>query len=457
MFPGSKKIIHFLASVRLALILIIAITAVVLYGVIADPGASLANDLTGRLVYTSPFFVALVFILLVNLAFCTIRQAKLLMGEKKGEFSPEKMDSLGTYPVSAGDVLRIIKDVLKAHKYKIKVQEQDCKVMVGGTKNNACKWGSVVFHTGLILLITGVFIDLAIGMTGVFGIIEGRPFEDRHDAYKEIREGVLRPESHGKFKLVLNGISTTYKPAGTDVKADLSLLKDGMEVGREWVDKSNYLAYGINHIYLIQNGYYAAVILKDKNGLERVRELIGLTTIKHGTSEQYTVKSEQFIGGYYSGFLEFYPDYDRAGGKRVFNSYEPKNPALKLQLNRKAGNQTEQVFAGVIGAGDTVTLGDGNSLKFYTFVPWVSFYNKEEPGLALILSGFIVAFGGLVLIYGIRLEKVTLVVYPAENKGMDVKISNRGTRFQDAFRPKFELIRRDLMEMLLKKENMASS
>lgn len=452
MFPGDKKILRFLASPRLALYLIIMMTAVFITGMIKNPWSATPVGLSVPAIFTTPVFLLMVFMFLVNLFLCTVRQFLGIVRENRSPVAREKMECIGTYPgILAPKDINDINDVLKGHDFKTQIMTDNDTAVIYGRKNVPGKWGSVVFHAGLILVVVGGFLDLGAGMNGSFGLYEGGRFtDDSHQSYAYIREGVLRPERHGDFEIVLNGIRTRYKPTGTSASADVSFIKNGVEVKRELVDTSNYLSYGINHVYFRLNGYYAAVILKDQKGKELVKTLIGLDTMKHGTSEQYTAKFE-LPGTAYSGYMEFFPDYNRIRKARVPGSYEPKNPALQIVMNHKAGQQQKTVFSGVLGTGETAAMKDGTSFTFYNVVPWVSFYAKVEPGLYFVYSGFFVSIIGLSLLYGFTPEFIKLALQLSE-KGTEVRIYGRASRFQDNFRSKFKLLKIDISAVLSGKE-----
>ena len=175
----------FLASIQLTIVLLSCIAVGSIVGTVIKQNASAAEYLglysesTYRMiralglndVYHSPWFFALLVLFAVNLVMCTLRRfIPLLKGEKEVRLPDEK--ALGAMPLSffvdGGNMEERTAGLKKA--YRTRFEGKEGLVL---EKGNLSRYGALLIHASIILILIGGFVGVVAGYRGFMLLREG--------------------------------------------------------------------------------------------------------------------------------------------------------------------------------------------------------------------------------------------------------------------------------------------
>ena len=175
----------FLASVQLTIVLLSCIAVGSIFGTVIKQGASadeyigLYSQTTYRIirtlglndVYHSPWFFALLILFAVNLVACTLRRfIPLMKGENEVRLPDEK--SLATMPLSffvdGGNMEEKTSTLRKG--YRTRFEDKEGVIF---EKGNLSRYGALMIHGSIILILIGGFVGLVAGYKGFMVLREG--------------------------------------------------------------------------------------------------------------------------------------------------------------------------------------------------------------------------------------------------------------------------------------------
>ena len=276
-------------SIRLAVVLILVLTALSLAGIflpqvpaefsVSREGYSwwLDNVAYGRFggftaafgflgffdVFQSPAFLITIFLLLLNILGCSLSRYNSL---KAGTCQVELQDEMDFFttgnhhvsfesPFSISFVEDKLRVIMKKHHYSILKKEGTNAVFIAGDKNRHTAYGTYSIHLSLFVFIIGILLGSMLGFrNSSFTIIE--------DTAKEIGYGT-------GLSLYLKSYTDAYWPDGTpkDYRSEVSLHENGQEVKKGIIRVNHPLVYkGIR----IHQGFFGTAIqlkITDSNGI----------------------------------------------------------------------------------------------------------------------------------------------------------------------------------------------
>jgi len=366
-----RTAIKFLASSKLAAILIFGLAAV-----------STAGIAVSAEIFSSPVFLGLAVVFLLNLTFCTAKQTIFLIGNYlKNKDAPTLKQKL---------------------KLTI-IPGEETGVRKKSFLNRA---GTVIFHLGILAITTGSLLFAVFGFTGKFGLFEGELFNELQQGYTFTQKGFLAGDYRKDLGVFLHSLEpveiTERKPY---MQADVSVLENGLEKYRGQLEEGESKELKENSITFYNFGYFIELILKPPEKPETV-ERIGLDTHEHAGYQQY-VAGAGIENNLYSLQVEFLPDlvsYERPLRTR---SYQLKNPSLYMLARKKSEERktSDVVFEGIIKLGQTAEFKDGFMVTFSGYRPWAAFLITKYNGIYAIYTGFILTAAGLGLRYMIAVTE----------------------------------------------------
>ncbi len=340
MIKALKKVGDFLGSIHAAIILLIIISVVSLFGVVVPQGlpreqylhkwgvwaGSVLLDAGIDHVFSTVWFYLLLGLFSCNILFCsstrlwktaTNSHRKRFLSSRKafdqfkntGSFSSKKLG-----PAAADAVMAF----LKKHGYGIKMRRENSSVQIAATKGLLKDIGSLVFHISIIVLLIGGLVGSRNGYSIVKQLGKGqivrvpdRPFLLRCDWFK------LERTDEGAVKEYLSKL--------TLLSADSAVLAE------KTIQVNNPLTY--QGIRFYQSSYgedpgRAADVALRISGPDLTGEFNG--TVPYDSDytlpkTDLTVRVTQFI-----------PDFiiDMESGQVSSRSDEPNNPAVRVMLFR---------------------------------------------------------------------------------------------------------------------------
>lgn len=362
-----SEIFKFLSSIRLTLILLILIIILSIIGSLIPQEQELSfyqnslPRLAGLItflgfdhLYRSPLFLSLVFLFLLNLLFCSIKQfrVKLKRLSRPAEFMPSlemETEKPGLkLPKNFKFDQELLFSALKKNKYKIKQLKENEHLLILARKGVAGLFGPEIVHLGLIIIILGGLISALFSYRTTLALIEGET-----------------AEIPGKnFSLRLDKFTTEYYPDGSikDWKSTVSIIKNDRVNTQAVIEVNHPFSYGGLSFYQMSYGQdwdRASVELELKIGEKPATTI----TLKSG-------ESTRTADGLSLKLLSFVPDFQISSNGQVSSrSPEPQNPAALVEIK----NADQTIFSGWI---------------FYLAKNLTHFQRKAWPEIEVNLKNF---------------------------------------------------------------------
>lgn len=390
-----RRLWRFFSSLKLALVLLIAVITVCLLGTLfpqlppemaRDPQASarwlaMARDKYGALaglyetvdlfdVYRSPWFLLLVTALIVNTLVCTLRRfrttwravsarPRLVMPDAFYARIPCRASLTLPREAGAADAAR---RALARRRYRVLAEEQKEATYLCADRNCWARLGTLVTHLGVVLIVLGFVWSqvsgwrepaVALGPTQVYPVGHGYSFQVRCDGFEIERYPSGLPK---------------------DYRAVLTVLQGDSEVISKIVRVNDPLSYRGVGFYLSSYGPAARVRAYDEAGAP-------LPLQKAGQGEAVLN-----FAGEGEGQDLLIPSRDLA----LHAVFYYEGPALFVQITR--GGQA--VFADFVHDGEAVELED--AVFEFTLDRYVILQVVSDPGFKLVIFAAFLVMAGLI-------------------------------------------------------------
>lgn len=259
----------------------------------------------------------------------------------------------------------------------------------------ASRWGAVIFHLGLIVIILSGALAVATKMDGLLAVPEGQSFYDAHENYVELAEGPWFGEEHGKFQVYLHNVRiTSYneKDVPDAYASEISFVENGQLTRRRMTKTGQPAMYRGITFFQYKHGYIP-VLQQQAAGADTFTYKVILDAYMHGYSEEH--KGEFTLPN--TGFrvaARFFPDVTGPVEQPRAASYRLRNPGLFLIISR----DKEVVYRGTLKKGETARF-SGVTLTFQGLSRWSGLRVVEDRGRIWLYLGFWVSIGGLGLLY----------------------------------------------------------
>lgn len=390
---------HLLSSLKLAVILLIAVTVVSLLGtlfpqlapeVAHDSQASarwlaMAREKYGARagiyetlglfdVYHSPWFILLIAALILNTLVCTINRFKATWGAVGARPKAVMSDAfyeripcraLLALAQEAGAADAVRRALARRH-YRVLAEEQEGATYLYADRNRWARLGTLITHLSIVLIVLG------------FAWSQGWGWREPAVA---LGPGQLYQVGHGNsFQVRCDGFEVEHYPDGLskDYRARLTILQDDSEVVSKVVRVNAPLSYRGVGFYLSSYGPVARIRARDAVG-----NLLPLQVLGEGASQGEAVLN---FAGEGEGRDVLVPSLDLA--LHVVFYYE--GPSLFVQAAR--GDQA--LFADFVHDGEAIELEDARlefALDRYVVLQVVS-----DPGFKLAIAAAFLVMGGLI-------------------------------------------------------------
>ena len=445
-------IVALLSSVKLALVLIIALTS-----------ASIAGSVGVKNVFSSWWFIALGLAFFINTLFCTcqkvVKAYRLFVTYRRGEGNPPA-EAAGRWSaqerVEPDQLVSAATRLLRKRRYIVQETASGRSIVVWGRKNGYGRWGASIFHVGLLIVIIGGLITLSTKFWGSFVVLEGGTFVDKHEKYVYTQKGLWAPEEHRYFEVKLEKVNLHVRPNGElhDYMAEITIFENGKPVQRGLVSGPTPVYYKEIIIYKRLWGYAPGMMLTWKDGRKVPFRWVLDTTIHE---DHFTHLGTTYLPGTdYLATASFFPDLQGTPDKPQNGSYEPKNPAVFLNIVR----QGKAVYTGPLLVGKSIDLGDV-ILSFDNYKNWYGFSMVKDRGIPVVFFGFWFSTLGLAVLYllvpkdiAVRIASadgvtnahgVAPINGPAPGAGrLVVEVCGRTAKFRSLFREDMDRFARDL-------------
>lgn len=449
-----RKIIGFLGSIRLAIILLIIITVVSIFGILIPQGLPYnqyyhkwgAIGGKGLLllgidhVFSTTWFYLLLGLLSCNIAVCSItRLWKNIRNSLKKSFLTGKTDiekcrhsATITSIVPGVSAKGAIIKILKRQHYALLTREEDGGFQVVARKGVLKDIGSLIFHLSIVILFIG----------GIIGAKYG------YSLSKDIRNGQIISIPDRSFLLRSDWFKLELNDDGSpkDFKTKLSVLspKDSSLILEKVIEVNAPLSY--EGIMFYQSSYgqdntisgVSVHIMGPGLADSGFTGTIAYETITNIPNSDLTVT----IGNYLPDFI--IDMESRIAGSR---SDQPNNPAVKIVLTR--GNDTlynHWAFAKFPNQHATDEAYKIMATEFGT-----SFYTgiqiRKNPGVPLIWIGILLMTAGIFAVFYIPKKSLWVLI----DSQSTITIGGTSNRAPADFQTEFEKLESTIKSLLKQK------
>jgi hypothetical protein len=361
-----------LASLRLTIVLIVAIIAFVLVGTVvpqqhlvgkADLEAwraargwalTLVDAADAHAVFISPAFLATVLLLAVNTICCLA--------------------------LRCGTDLVALKDWLA--------------LRTRPTDKGIARSGFYLLHLSILVILGGGIWGGATRLDARVLLTEGQSHTDRHDNYLQIREGRFRGERHHGHQLSLQAVHREYADSGHLVRltVDLTVAQgEHRESGRAGVNDP-FIYRDISYT-LDETGFSPLLAVTSRRGRPLARSFVALKTARQPDGRQYR-DVLPFLRR--PVVVTLLPAYQMVDGKPQKSGDVVDAPMAVFEEMNSDGGVAARHYARL---GETVMVGDVN-IAFLDLRQWAALRVGADPGYPIAAFGLWLAVFAMCLRYG---------------------------------------------------------
>ena len=261
--------------------------------------------------------------------------------------------------------------------------------------------GSLVFHSGLLLLIIAGAWRALFATAAVVDLIEGETLEPA-TAWSAQWSGVFARPLRLEQPITLESVSDSRYPGG-----GLRELRAQFSAGE--IAVNHQLHFGGSRLYLAQEFGPAALV--EWNATNRVAALL-------------TDNGHEDFAGECAG-----PD----GVKVFFRSHSERPANLEVRVMRGGG----LLSAGTLGVGETIALPGGANLTLRAAPMWARLHGSHDSALWLAYLGMILTMAGATMIFTLIKLDFCITVTPLGERER-VFIALKPQRFAPLFQERFE-------------------
>ncbi len=407
-------------------------------------------------VYTSYWFLTLVVLIMISLGYSLYLQVKKNLRQMTEYRIQEKVkvgiDSFrggeGGFERRAQTIERSvftdkdrqkIREILRKRRY-----HEDTKANSGHklifAKNSIGRWGSVIFHLGLLLVVISAITVLCFQKRGFVQLIEGDLFDGRETGFLVKSHGVFAGEFNTGFKTHLSKLEHSYWEGGKLklLESSLTVIKDTEAMDKKLSINNPLLIDGTNIYQSDDYGYTLSFVLKRPTG----EEVLSHFNIDRADSfKKYAVGMSDFPLTDYIFKMKFLPDVSN-------RSFHLSKPILYLTVFQGG----EEFFNGLIIPGNAVRI-KGDILYFTGIRYWSGLVFVNNPGMLIAYIGFAIGILGTGIMFSLPYKEihVTLAKIPGSNEyAPDFTIHGITRKYHALFEEEMEMIKNELKEQLKK-------
>jgi cytochrome c biogenesis protein len=421
---GSVR--DFFTSTRLAIVLLSAIALGALLGTII-PQQEAAEAFSARLqpavlavfqafqlfnVYNSAWFILLLLLLAVNLAVCSLDRFPAAWRHFRGGAAPDGAERLADLPPErivaaerppAEEVSRM-EALLRKRCGRVHRTETSQGFVLAGGKGAFSRFGVLVVHLGVLLLIAGGLAGAIFGVQGYVEIAEG-------DTANTMQFRGGKPTQSLPFSIRCDRFTVEYYEDGAPrvFRSDLTFIKDGKTVRQGALLVNHPIAFGglrfYQSSYGVMPGGRLALSYVRGNGKANEREVtVGDAFDLPGAEGRVEVIREE-------------------------NDLMRMGPAVKLSVTSTLGNVQFWVFQNIeqIKEANPGILKQIPLMNPALFAPYVFSMQKKgerfytvlqaarDPGVPLVAGGAVLLIVGLMITFFFSHRRFRIVL--EEEKG----------------------------------------
>jgi cytochrome c biogenesis protein len=420
-------------------------------------------------VFGSWWFTLIYTLLLVSLAACLIPRTRALVRNLRARPQPAReLDAMRHYaeravPADPDRVIRGARRVLRRRMFRVSRGDAGGPPSLAADKGIAREAGSLLFHWSFFLILVGIVWGKGTGFTGQAVVVEGQTWTEAHANYDgQIHEGRFFDEDHSGVRIHVDSFTATYRiPSGMPQDfVTHAELYDANGAYVKTVDiRVNHPAE-IDGVKFYQFGYgWAPVIDVRKDGrliasgpvvCQQGPPPAGVSPLQVpwdcavklpslrpqvGIRFQLWPDSRSLYALLDTG--KAMPMLTQFAPVMAYTAYRGDLRADRVQSISQIDTTAMRSFKdGVIGAGQTVDLGDGLTVSFPDLKQYTVLEVKRDRGLWIeLLAAILILVGLLPALYTSR-RKVWVTAESA-GTGSVLKVGGfalqRRSQFEEEF------------------------
>jgi cytochrome c biogenesis protein len=359
-------------------------------------------------VYASVWFLGLVFVILLSLGYSIYlmikRNLTFMSFPRKWESryclsgNIKQYRKTGCPPKDRGNDNSLESMKKKGYKLSSINNEQstmnDERILVF-SKNSINKWGGVIFHSGLFLIIVAAIIGLAFQKRGFVQVMEGEVLSGSDSDFLVKYMGLFSKRFDAGFKIHLSGFQHTYWDTG-DIKSLESSV--GVIQGNTTADYTIAVnsPLTINGVKVYQSsnyGYALSFLLKSSTGKQVVTHFL---LDRPDSIGRPAIGRSDFANTDYIFDMKFYPDITKP-------SFYPSKPIVYLRVIERG----TPVFDGLVIPGQAVKV-KNDILLFAAIRSWSGLIFAKNIGTNIAYAGFVIAIAGMIINYLLPYKEIRL-------------------------------------------------
>lgn len=340
-------------------------------------------------IYTSKFFHMLEGLLCLNVTFCSIQRFTRLWNEtfKQGSDLPLNIENLAVgsnvhLPLEKATC--IVEKFICSMGYRVSRYSIKSGLIIYGVRGRFVPWGTFFVHISILLIVSGALLGGLYGFNTEITLPVGNIYT------------AMRGEKDS-FNIRLNSFNTEYYQDGSvsDWISNITIENSGQQVLTREIKVNDPVNY--NGVKIYQQAYDTALKTQvfDADG-QFLKESVLIESEKMAMDENSRIVVQP---------VRYIPDFD-AVRPMVSRSAEANNPYV---LYIVYGDDRE-ISWGAVPVGEPLKLGSSGSICFKDKVPVSILKLKHDPGLPLVLLGFIFMAGGFFISLYISYKRLWFVI-----------------------------------------------
>ena len=394
-----------LTSLRLTLVLLIALALVSLIGTVRIQ------------VFDTVWFLIPLGIFVVNLTACLIRGLPQAVRRSRQVLTPTAALDLPerarlTWPQNLNPLSQVEK-ALNRELGRIQKHAEEKHIVYYWERGRFRPLGPYVVHLALLVILTGALLGKFLGIQGRLTLDEGESSQSFLSEGKEIPLA---------FQTRLDRFQVLYYPDGTprEFRSDLTFTKPGKDSEQSICRVNDPVTFGGFTFYQSSYGNTLRLEIKKGDNSQIVEAQIGQTKMLPGGQGRFRV-------------LEYQPDLVMPGGGQV----KRLGPAARLAYWEGHGHPWV-----IVVLKNQPALADKQPGSFRFFLQDSKYFSvlqvKRDPGVWWIYTGFLLLLPGFYLAFLRPVERWALVLRQSAKGAWEGRLLGTAPRAREAFQDRLE-------------------
>jgi cytochrome c biogenesis protein len=364
--------------------------------------AAVIDALHFNRMYSSPVFLSAVMLLLgvmtTSMA-VLFRMLRRTGGRGRRGISPAKFQETISFPAGGVASVGSVLEEARRRGYAVAGSDDGSWML---RKNRFSRWGTLVLHAGMIIVILAGVLTSALQKRGFVQLLERDTFFGRTGGFLTADAGALAGPFTPDVYVSLAEFSPRYYPDGSIEALESSLLigKGAEPPAAAALVMNHPVEIGGVTVYQSTSFGYTIGLTLERRGVTEP----GFFSLDHpGVPGRPYAGSSDVPGTGYVYTMELLPD-------PVHGTFQLEQPTLHLTVQEGGAVR----FFGTLKPGDRVPL-DGGTLTFVDIRRWSGLIVVQDTFAALAFLGFSLILAGLIGIYLLPERSIALTCRLVEN------------------------------------------